>query len=399
MNAQRARFAENQVLRAAQLEAEQTYLVDARRRHVHVLAGPQDEPIVCSPHTSGIVCGLELSLDEGGVTVTPGIAIDDAGRELILTQKSPLEHADGEATLAYRELEGDARSSEFPELSVDGAGVTLGKVSDGQPVEGGRTYVGALGAAVMPPLPGARLSLDDSARVLGLAVDAGATSVDGSARVAGRLTAGSVRLLDSAAPAAPGSVQRCGDELRITLPAPASSQQAVSCYVGELRVLSVLSVGAVAVSGDVRVEGKLVPGPLPADISLPAVGNAIVDGWTQGLSSAVAGLERQYGGKLELSDLALKRTAGRVDVAVTVRNGGAADVKKVKVTAYGLAHGSPPKMRDRRLKELKLAAAVSVRAGGYLRLPGNGSVDVLVRAEGTLASGVKIDPVELSGSV
>lgn len=67
----RAIFRDEQVLRAADLSAEQAHRVDMRRRH-NVAA-----------HTWGIVTGLALSEDEHGVIyVQPGMAVDGYGREL-----------------------------------------------------------------------------------------------------------------------------------------------------------------------------------------------------------------------------------------------------------------------------------------------------------------------------
>ncbi len=67
----RAVFRDEQVLRAADLNAEQGHRVEMRRRH-HVAA-----------HTWGIVAGLALAEDEdGAIYVQPGMAVDGYGREL-----------------------------------------------------------------------------------------------------------------------------------------------------------------------------------------------------------------------------------------------------------------------------------------------------------------------------
>src|SRR5688500_2878238 len=68
----RPRFRERQVLRAADLEAEQSYLIAARRRHN------------IGQHGWGIVQGLEI-LDKPELMVQPGMAVDGYGRELIVT--------------------------------------------------------------------------------------------------------------------------------------------------------------------------------------------------------------------------------------------------------------------------------------------------------------------------
>lgn len=70
--AQRPRFRERQVLRVADLEAEQSYLVAARRRHN------------IGWHGWGIVQGLEI-VNTPELVVQPGIAVDGYGRELIVS--------------------------------------------------------------------------------------------------------------------------------------------------------------------------------------------------------------------------------------------------------------------------------------------------------------------------
>jgi hypothetical protein len=68
----RSRFRERQVLRAADLDTEQSYLIAARRRHN------------IGQHGWGIVQGLEIR-DQPELVVQPGMAVDGYGRELIVT--------------------------------------------------------------------------------------------------------------------------------------------------------------------------------------------------------------------------------------------------------------------------------------------------------------------------
>src|SRR2546421_1484385 len=70
--ATRPRFRERQVLRAADLEVEQSYLITARRRHN------------IGQHGWGIVSGLQLANTPEGLFVLPGMAVDGYGRELIV---------------------------------------------------------------------------------------------------------------------------------------------------------------------------------------------------------------------------------------------------------------------------------------------------------------------------
>lgn len=79
----RARYREGQLLRAADLAAEQAYLIAMRRRHN--LGG----------HGWGIVRGLALEiLPDGKVVLQPGMAVDGYGRELIVPAQVILPLAD-----------------------------------------------------------------------------------------------------------------------------------------------------------------------------------------------------------------------------------------------------------------------------------------------------------------
>ncbi len=107
--ATRVRFRERQVLRAADLVAEQSYLVAVRRRHN------------IAQHGWGIVRGLELADTPDGLVVNTGVAVDGYGRELIVS--SPLAiPAD-----AFNELGSDAIDVwlfyELMEVSVRQRGV------------------------------------------------------------------------------------------------------------------------------------------------------------------------------------------------------------------------------------------------------------------------------------
>lgn len=68
----RAQFHERQILRATDLNVEQAYLIGMRRRHN------------CGPHSWGIVRGLRLRLQAGDLVLSPGVAFDLYGRELVV---------------------------------------------------------------------------------------------------------------------------------------------------------------------------------------------------------------------------------------------------------------------------------------------------------------------------
>lgn len=74
----RPRFREREIAGAGELAAEQAYLVDLVRRHR------------IGEHSWGIVFGLALSRQPGGVLVQPGVAIDGFGRELVLPAPAAL---------------------------------------------------------------------------------------------------------------------------------------------------------------------------------------------------------------------------------------------------------------------------------------------------------------------
>ncbi len=74
----RVRYFEQQFLRTQDFTDEQAYHLAMRRRHN------------IAHHSWGIVQGLEVKLDEEGLFIQPGVAIDGYGRELILPVREPL---------------------------------------------------------------------------------------------------------------------------------------------------------------------------------------------------------------------------------------------------------------------------------------------------------------------
>jgi hypothetical protein len=69
-NIKRVRFMNGQVLSAEDLEAEQRYLREKLKRHNRHL------------HGSGVVYGLEISIEDQKVHVSPGFALDCTGEEI-----------------------------------------------------------------------------------------------------------------------------------------------------------------------------------------------------------------------------------------------------------------------------------------------------------------------------
>ena len=69
----RNRYYKGKMLTSADFEAEQLYLNNKRRFVNQMLGG------------SGIVCGLSvISLDDLSIMIESGVAIDDAGREIVV---------------------------------------------------------------------------------------------------------------------------------------------------------------------------------------------------------------------------------------------------------------------------------------------------------------------------
>lgn len=75
MGGERVHFRETQTLKQDDLGDDQAYLIQIRRRHN------------IAQHGWGIVRGLQLVIDQGKVFLTPGLAVDGYGRELIVDKR------------------------------------------------------------------------------------------------------------------------------------------------------------------------------------------------------------------------------------------------------------------------------------------------------------------------
>jgi hypothetical protein len=221
----RPRFADGQVLTADDLTAEQTYLIAARRRHL------------LSGHTPGIVTGLEPSLQDGVVTVSPGLAVDGDGRELVLTTASvpraqtgaPGPAGDVGIYLQYSLVSTAAADPAHPRWSEQADLFTAPLSTEAPPVsdvtalpddttapawpvllgvvKAGnagldltvRRSAGAIGSALSAPQATSRVDFSRTGGVAvtvgsgtepALTIDAGGTTVPGNAVVGGSLTVG-----------------------------------------------------------------------------------------------------------------------------------------------------------------------------------------------------------------
>lgn len=142
MPVKRPNYFNHQFLREQDFQAEQAYHIEMRRRHNRLM------------HGWGVAEGLEVKpRGEHEITIEPGMAIDDQGRELVLT--SPVVHdlssfdrnSNSFITIAYGEswdeadhhaaggVDGYTRVTETPEImerkhepAKDGAVITLARV-------------------------------------------------------------------------------------------------------------------------------------------------------------------------------------------------------------------------------------------------------------------------------
>ncbi|MAU12339.1 MAG: hypothetical protein CL607_21125 [Anaerolineaceae bacterium] len=112
----RVHYFEKQYLRAQDFNDEQAYHLAMHRRHN------------IAHHTWGIVEGLRLYVDENRLLLSPGVAIDGYGRELVLPQQQPLsinifeERASDyiDIYLRYTRAKGDAVQSDGELCEVEG---------------------------------------------------------------------------------------------------------------------------------------------------------------------------------------------------------------------------------------------------------------------------------------
>ena len=96
----RNNYFHGKLLGADDFKLEQDYFLGKQRRHNRLLLG------------SGIVTGLDLSVTDDSVAVTPGVAIDPSGREIVVPDCQWITIADGNysrwyVVLQYAEKEVD----------------------------------------------------------------------------------------------------------------------------------------------------------------------------------------------------------------------------------------------------------------------------------------------------
>lgn len=104
----RPNFYEGQILRAGDLDLAQEYARGAEARHERYL------------HTPGVATGLQLTLDDSTGTVqvslSPGMAIDETGRQIIIDSALPLasEDLDSQGVLIPSDTDGSLKQADRP---------------------------------------------------------------------------------------------------------------------------------------------------------------------------------------------------------------------------------------------------------------------------------------------
>lgn len=100
----RVRFYDGQFLQAQDFVDEQAYHLDRQRRHNRTL------------HVSGVVAGLEVSIESGEVRVAAGTAVDADGRQIVLPETKSKDLQDWSQDkyiyIAYRQTEDDEQQAE-----------------------------------------------------------------------------------------------------------------------------------------------------------------------------------------------------------------------------------------------------------------------------------------------
>lgn len=328
-------YRERQVLQARDLEDEQAFHVAQESRHRS------------EQHTGGIVHGLALAPAEAGLSISPGLAVDGAGRDLVAAEPLPVPFPAGAAAgsawdvwLVYKLVgpvpeEGRWREEVEPRLTAaaepprpperrpadfaEPRPVLLGRAfvpvppDAAQTSPAGRRYIRLTGAGVAAPSGGARLDLIDETGGWGWTAAVHVREPGGEATLRLALTPEGVRLrggtvvegdlgagpsAEWAAPAgAPPAPAACalyrGDagELRLQIPAAgpqAAPGRAVVVCPGEAgpRPGLLVSRSTVHIPGHLIVKGRLQEAPVQASPRDPRFATAIALTLAQGRGQA-----------------------------------------------------------------------------------------------------------------
>jgi hypothetical protein len=366
----RPRYREGRRLDAGVLTAEQDYLTEGRRTHDR------------TAHGSGVAHGLGLTTAAAGVTIAPGVAVDGAGRSLVVPAPIRLPWADlpGDAAgldlwLAYREtatadriaagvcVQVEVVTATAAAVAPPESAVYLGRLRRGDTgyvVEpGGVSYPDVVASTVAAPGVTLRLAAEPLLAVEGpgparLAVTSSGTSVTGTLAAPDGRVAGPVRF--GGPGPAPGRARpwrwyRTGNELRaeIATPAPTEvpewSRFAVLTCSGSTP-LAVDAGGTTTVSGDLTVEGPVVQAAAGPDPDDPRLRARMLGTWVDAVDVASRAVDDRFRGPaVDPSVLTVTLTPGPAGPGVlpyrlVVNTTGAALVTDVSVVATTTVDGT-----------------------------------------------------------
>jgi hypothetical protein len=290
----RVHYFDHQFLRADDFTAEQAYHQSLRRLHNRLL------------HTWGIAEGLEVSFQGGAssVTVSPGVAIDNNGREIVVTEDTPVEllnqPADTEVyvTISYSEeetdgtqetgAEGNTRYTERPQFVAlrnapsdpgnrlvlaratrTGTEVTALDTSDRRVAGAAGGLLDVLGLGLRDPniasTSWVRLRLEAAGR----ANVSGSLSVSGALSVANALSVGGVNMPGTGSVALTGNVGTRG----------ISPVAAHSGWAGGIHTYDLEAEASIWARNAIFVDGTLSVGTMnTANATLEVAGSLLVSG-------------------------------------------------------------------------------------------------------------------------
>lgn len=293
MAIQRVNYFTGEFLKEEDFKDEQTYHMEMRRRHNKLL------------HQQGVMDGLQVTVGQGKVTVAPGMAIDQQGREIVLSEGDKRDLTISTAPVVvgikWREKEdkevdeagvkGKKRWTEWAELVTtdDADTIVLARVTNANPV----TLDPGFSPQRSGPLAMGNLTIEKDLTVKGivkqdLAVERNLT-VKGNLEVQGTTTEVSTRI-------SRGNVQ-LGDE-------------DIDTTTVRGRLLTGHSSGKLQISSPVAIAGDLsVTGPLTLPGTPASANHAATKGY---VDTKVAKTGDTMTGSLSIS---------ATDAALTVPNG------------------------------------------------------------------------------
>ncbi|GAA4547887.1 hypothetical protein [Amycolatopsis samaneae] len=339
----RPRYREGQRLDVGVLESEQDWLVEGRRRHDLVAHGP------------GIAHGLGLTTAATGVFVAPGVAVDEAGRTLVVPAPIRVPWKDvptgayaldlwlsyeetttgdrteeGVCVRIQRVMPGVAASSPADSLIALGRLVHHAGMPPYVPIEVPLSCPDAEAASVAAP-SGAALRLgedpvfavDAPGPVRRLAVTGDATEVTGTLSAASGRIGGPIRF-GRAAPAPKEArpwrwYRVAGEGLRVELAAPARTEvpewyrfAVLTCRGGT--PLAVDAGGTTTVEGDLEVKGTLVRTAPAGDPDDPRVREQLLGTWVDAVDVASRAVDARFSGpSVDPDTISVTLTPGTYD--------------------------------------------------------------------------------------